>query len=128
MRITQTHIAEILFNDDEMLLFEDVVDILKIEFTYRNIQGFDVPPYDMLGVLVFVPSMGKRLDFRFSYEDLVKNYLDGEWEIRRNIVQLLELESWLNTPIDCSTEIIRYFTPEKFGIKTDTMNLDNRNN
>lgn len=118
MRITQTDIAEILFTDDEMTTFEDVVDILRMKIIY------EVHDNEEVGVKIIIRCMNKIIDLRFSFLELTQNYLSSEWMIRREIVKNLQLESWLNTPIDCSTEEIMYFKPENFGIKDDTMNFD----
>ena len=124
MRITQTHIAETLFADDEMLTFEEVVDILRMEFTYELYDD------NMAGVKFNIPCMGLKGKFTFCFIELTNNYLSSEWMIRREIVNNLKLESWLNTPIDCSTEDIMYFNPQNFGINVDiwTLTLDNRKN
>jgi hypothetical protein len=122
MRITQTDIAETLFLDDDMLTFEDVVDILRMDFSY------EVHDDDMMGVKINIPCMNRKIDLRFCFIELTDNYLSSEWMIRREIVNNLKLESWLNTPIDCSTEDTMYFKPQNFGIKTDIMNIDNRKN
>lgn len=121
MRITQTDIAETLFTDDEMLSFEEVVDILRMDITYRVYEDDE-----QAGVRIDIPSMDKVLDLRFCFIELSKNYLSSEWMIRREIVNNLKLESWLNTPIDCSTEDTMYFQAQNFGIKDDIMNLDRR--
>jgi hypothetical protein len=113
MRITQTDIAETLFTDDEMFTFEDVVDILRMEITY------DVYDDEQAGIRIIIPCMNRKIHLNFC-----TNYLSSEWMIRREIVKSLQLESWLNTPIDCSTEDIMYFQPQNFGIKDDTMNFD----
>ena len=118
MRITQTDIAEILFIDDEMTTFEDVVDILRMKFIY------EVHDDEEVGIKIIIRCMNKIIDLRFSFLELTQNYLSSEWMIRREIVKSLQLESWLNTPIDCSTEDIMYFQPQNFGIKDDTMNFD----
>ena len=118
MRITQTHIAETLFLDDDMLSFEDVVDILRMDFSY------EVHDDEQVGVKIDIPCMNRKIDLRFCFIELTNNYLSSEWMIRREIVNNLKLESWLNTPIDCSTEEIMYFKPHYFGIKDDTMNFD----
>jgi hypothetical protein len=118
MRITQTDIAEILFTDDEILTFEDVVDILRMKFTYKVYDDEEV------GVKIIIPCMNKKIDFRFCILELTQNYLSSEWMIRREIVNNLKLESWLNTPIDCSTENTMYFKPQNFGINVNTTDLD----
>ena len=62
--------------------------------------------------------MNKRVDFKFCLVELTSTeFLSSEWMLRREVVKRLQLESWLNTPIDCSTENIRYFHPQNFGIK-----------
>jgi hypothetical protein len=118
MRITQTDIAEILFTDDEMTTFEDVVDILRMKFIYQ------VHDDEEVGVKIIIRCMNKTIDLRFSFLELTQNYLSSEWMIRREIVKSLQLESWLNTPIDCSTENTMYFNPQNFGINVNTTNLD----
>lgn len=122
MRITQTHIAETLFADDEMLTFEEVVDILRMEIQYHRRDN-------TAGVTINIPSMNTKIDYWFAEIELYNtSFINYEWMVRREIVKLLKLESWLNTPIDCSTEEVLYFQPQNFGINVDTMNIDNRNN
>jgi hypothetical protein len=126
MKLTPTIILETLFSE-EVILFEDVVDILKMEITYDTVPTISDPTITNYKIQVFVPSFNKKL-LLFIPNDKILKFTSGtkvfEESIRKHIVQNLELEKWLNCNIDITANTKLYFTPEKIGIKDYNMDID----
>lgn len=112
MKITKQLIADKLFRD-ESISFEEMVELLKIESTCVIVEE---------GILskFYVPSMDKKIEILtdINYYYNFESYINHEYNMRQKVIHILQLEDWLNCPIDyfLDLESPKYFFIPNFLI------------